>query len=349
MAQRKVRLGFVGTGMVANRQMRQARQVPGLEVVAAADINRQVLDEFCERHGIARRYLSYEKMLAEEELDAVTVALPPYLHAPATIAALEAGLHVICEKPMALSSAEARAMVRAAKKAGRVLGVYYRRRFSPGAVAVRRLIERGRLGKVYFVRVTGSRCRGRPYFDMPGFGSWFIKKKLAGGGVVMDLMGYDIDLVFWLLGFPRVKAVCAHCWQEIDRERARAAGLDIEEFAAVTLRLPNNVAVFIERGFAANVEDPNQILIFGSKAGVRMQPLTLYRYVRGELVGREVKPVPTTSFKGGPLGDFVREIRGKGPTRMCTAAQGLFITRVQEAIYESAKQGREIAVNICLR
>src|SRR5438093_1482961 len=191
--------------MIAHRSHAEAFQlIPEAEVVAVADVDRGRAQAMAEKYEIPQLFTSYEEMLAQADLDAVSVALPVFLHAPATIAALEAGKHVLCEKPMARSGAEAQAMVDAAKKNGRKLAVYWRNRFGARAIKAKQIIDAGELGRVYYVRTIGLRWRGRPGFDarMSSFGRWFGSKEQAGGGALMDLGGYHPDCVLGLLGLP---------------------------------------------------------------------------------------------------------------------------------------------------
>src|SRR5438874_9996013 len=165
--------------MIAHRSHAEAFQsVPEAEVVAVADVDPERAKTMAEKYGIPQVYGSYEELLARAAVDAVSVALPVFLHAPATIAALEAGKHVLCEKPMARSGAEAQAMVDAAKRSGKKLAVYWRNRFGARAMKAQQLIDTGELGQIYYTRTIGLRWRGRPGFDarMQSFGRWFGSK-----------------------------------------------------------------------------------------------------------------------------------------------------------------------------
>lgn len=338
-----INVGIIGTGMIAHGAHAEAFQaVKGVKVLAACDVDEKRLKAFAHKYHIPKLYTDYEKLVAADDLDAVAVALPVFLHAPATIAALQAGKHVLCEKPMAMDGAEAQAMVDAARRARKKLAIYYRRRFSADAVQAKRLIDRGDLGKVYYARSIQLRWRGRPGFDrrMAKFGKWFTRKKQAGGGPLMDLGGYDLDLLMGLLDFPKVKSCTAITFQEIDRQRARRAGFDLEDFAIGLVRLKDGRAISLESSFAGNIDEPTGHWLFGSKAGLRLSPLTLYRDRGGRKHAREIdcSRVRTTNA----VRQFVDAIRKDRPIAISSGREALIVTKIQDALYRSAEAGREM-------
>src|SRR5437660_5156372 len=271
--------------MIAQRSHAEAFQmVPEAEVVAVADVDLGRAQALADKYGVPQVFSSYEELLAKAEQDAVVVALPVFLHAPATIAALEAGKHVLCEKPMARSGAEAQAMVDAAKQAGKKLAVYWRNRFGARAMKAQQLVDAGELGPIYYTRTIGLRWRGRPGFDarMQSFGRWFGSKEQAGGGALMDIGGYNLDLVLGLLGFPKIVSASASTWRAIDRDRADREGYDVEDMAVGLIRLEGGAAISIESSFAGYIDEPNGAWLFGTKAGLRLEPLTLYRDQEGQ-------------------------------------------------------------------
>ena len=316
--------------------------VPEAEVVAVADVDLGRAQALADKYGVPQVFSSYEELLAQADVEAVSVALPVFVHAPATIAALEAGKHVLCEKPMARSGAEAQAMVDAARKNGRKLAVYWRNRFGARAIKAKQMIDAGDLGWVYYVRTIGLRWRGRPGFDarMAKFGRWFGSKEQAGGGALMDIGGYNLDLVLGLLGFPRVIAASAATYRAIDRERADREGYDVEDMAVGLLRLEKGTVVAIESSFAGNIEEPNGTWLFGSRAGLRLEPLTLYREKDGEKKVTDIDVADVTPLS--PTRQFVEAILNDEPIRICSGEEALIVTRVQELLYRSAEAGREV-------
>jgi len=340
----RVRIGIIGAGMIAHRSHAEAfQQVLEAEVVAVADVDEARVRAFAEKFEIPQIFTRYEELLARSDIDAVSVALPVFLHAPATVAALQAGKHVLCEKPMARTGAEAKAMVDAAQQSGRKLAVYWRNRFGARAIKAKQLIDSGELGKVYYVRTIGLRWRGRPGFDarMTSFGRWFGSKEQAGGGALMDIGGYNLDLVLGLLGFPRVLSASATTWRAIDRERADREGHDVEDLAVGLIRLEGGGVISIESSFAGNIDEPNGTWLFGTKAGLRLEPFTLYRDKGGQKEMVEIDATDVTSLS--PAGEFIRAIREDQPIAISSGEEALSVTRVQEMLYRSAEQGREVA------
>jgi predicted dehydrogenase len=341
-----VRVGIIGAGMIAHRSHAEAFQaLPGVEVAAVADVDEPRARAFAEKYQIPQVFTDYETMLARAEVDAVSVPLPVFLHAPATIAALRAGKHVLCEKPMARNSEEAQAMVDAARASGKKLAVYWRHRFGAQAIKARQLIESGELGRVYYVRTVGLRWRGRPSFDarMTRFGKWFGSVEQAGGGPLMDIGGYALDLVMGLLGFPRVHSASAVTFREIDRERMDREGYDVEDLAVGLIRLENGTSISIESSFAGNIDGPNGTWLFGTQAGLHLsesRTLTLFRDRDGE---KETVPIDTSQVVGTTAtAEFIRAIRDDTPIRTSSGEEALIVTRIQETLYRSAAAGREV-------
>jgi predicted dehydrogenase len=341
-----VKVGIIGAGMIAHGSHAEALQkLPGVEVVAVADVDGARAREFATKFRIPQVFTEYEAMLARAELDAVSVALPVFLHAPATIAALQAGKHVLCEKPMARTGAEAQSMVDAARASGKKLAVYWRNRFGAQAMKARQLVESGELGRVYYVRTIGLRWRGRPSFDarMTRFGKWFGSKEQAGGGPLMDIGGYALDLVMGILGFPKVRSASGVTFREIDRERADREGYDVEDLAVGLIRLENGACISIESSFAANIDEPDGTWLFGSRAGLQLdhgRPMTLYRDRDGQ---RETVEVDTSGVTGtSATAEFIRAIREDRPIAISSGDEALIVTKIQETLYRSAAAGHEV-------
>ncbi|MEK7765408.1 MAG: Gfo/Idh/MocA family oxidoreductase, partial [bacterium] len=213
-----LRVGVIGLGM-GKGHIRGYRAHPGARVVALADPDAKRLAACGDEFGIPGRYASGEEMIRKERLDVVSVATPNKFHAPLTIAALRAGAHVLCEKPMAMNAREAAAMLAAAKRARRRIMINFSYRFTAPAQALKREVERGALGHVYFARTMWHRSRG-----MPGFGGWFGQKALAGGGPLIDLGVHRIDLALWLMGAPQPVWALAGTYDRIARPLAKASG-----------------------------------------------------------------------------------------------------------------------------
>ena len=193
----KIRVGVIGLG-IGRHHIRGYQSHPNAEVVAIADLDETRLAEVGDQYGVSKRYPSGEQMIATEGLDVVSIATPNKYHKSLTIAALEAGCHVLCEKPMAMNAAEARDMLVAATKAGKRLMIDFSYRFSEQSQVLKAQVDAGVLGEVYFARTLWHRRRG-----LPRFGGWFGQKALSGGGPLIDLGVHRLDLALWLMGYPR--------------------------------------------------------------------------------------------------------------------------------------------------
>ena len=199
---RPLRAGIIGCGGIAQEGHIPGLLAAGVEIGAVCDANVARVQEVGERFAVASVYADYVELLARADLDLVTIGLPNALHAPVAVAALEAGKHVLCEKPMSVDSAGAEAMVAAARASGRLLSVNQHMRFDRTTLALRDAVASRALGEVYLADVRMTRQNG-----IPGYGSWFTSRDLAGQGALFDIGVHMLDLALFVLGFPEVVAV----------------------------------------------------------------------------------------------------------------------------------------------
>src|SRR5699024_10317974 len=202
--QRRLRAGVIGLGWAGQQHVAAYAADPRVDLVALSAKEEHLLASLGEEHGVPGRYTDWQQMIAEAELDVVSIATPTFLHAPMASAALEAGLHVLCEKPMAENSAGAARMVEAATRAGRVLDVSFNHRQRGDVAALRRVVDSGVLGKLYYAKTGWLRRQG-----IPGLGTWFTRAQSAGGGAMMDIGVHMLDMSLHLMGEPRVTAASA--------------------------------------------------------------------------------------------------------------------------------------------
>ena len=211
MAVKPLRVGVVGTGF-GRYHMEGFSQVPGVEILAICDLNKAEAQQFAGQYGAKHVFTSAKRMFAMDELDAVSIAVPNALHAPMTIDALSKGKHVLIEKPMTITPADAQKMADAAKKAGKLLMVEQALRFRPEAQLVKAYADRGEFGDMYYARSTWYRRKGWPHLHMPpdgtlGRGVWFLQKRLAGFGALGDIGVHLLDLAWYLMGTPKPVSV----------------------------------------------------------------------------------------------------------------------------------------------
>ncbi|OQA45503.1 MAG: putative oxidoreductase YcjS [Chloroflexi bacterium ADurb.Bin325] len=274
----KVRIGLIGVGQIGKVHLQRYREVAEAEVVAVADLRQDEAKRVAHEHGIPAVYTDYRDLLARDDIQSVDVALHNRLHAPVTIAALEAGKNVYCEKPISWCYAEARAMVEAAQQHGRMLHVQLNTIYTPEARAAKRLIRDGQLGEIYYAKSSHYRRRGRPWVD--GYGTpAFVQREAAGGGALVDMAVYHISRMLWLLDNPAVQSVSGNTYQRLDNmyEERRASGnYNVEELGMGLVRLAGNITYFMEEAWAIQADQADADYVFGSHAGLRVEPLRYF-------------------------------------------------------------------------
>ena len=277
MADSKIRIGFVGVGQIGKSHLERYSKIEGAEIVAAADLDEGELARVAEQYGIPNTYTSFRELLERDDIQAVDVCLHNNLHAPVTIAALEAGKHVYCEKPIAGSYCDGKAMVDAAGRCGQKLSIQLGTLFSKETKAAKRLIEDGKLGKVYHARSCGFRRRGRPFVD--GYGTDnFVKKEIASGGALFDMGVYHIAQMLYLISLPEVERVTGKIYQEtgMDPGRRASSGYNVEELGMGFVRFADGVTMDIIESWAIHLNPFEGSSVVGSGGGVRLNPFSFH-------------------------------------------------------------------------
>lgn len=349
----KVRIGVIGVGQIGKHHLRQYQEVPEAEVVAIADIREDEARRVAQEFGIPHVYTDYHDLLRRDDIQSVDVALHNRLHAPVTIDALEAGKNVYCEKPMSWTYCEARRMVDTAKRLGRLLHIQLATLYSPEARAAKRLIDEGRLGEIYYAKSSHYRRRGRPYVD--GYGTaQFVQRATAGGGAMLDMAVYHIGRMMWLLGNPAVEAVSGRTYQKLDNmyaDRRANSGYDAEELGMGLVRLAGGVTYFIEEAWAIHSDQPDGDHIFGSQAGLRVEPFSFFTTFSDIEMDAtfDLKTAdwrwhqcdPTTAGFDNSQRHWVWAQLGRVPL-LDTAGIALKTAEISEGIYLSSHLGREV-------
>lgn len=337
-----LKVGIIGVGAIGRHHLRGLADCPEAEVIAIADVNEVTLEAVADEFGIASTTTDYRELLEEEGLQAVVVCTPPFMHALPTMDAAAKGLHVLCEKPMALSASEARAMVEACEKAGVKLGICHARsRFSAAAEAARQYVQSGSLGDIYYGRVSTFRRRGRPGLDMMLNSKWFLDASQAGGGALFDIGCYDLDLFLYLLGSPEPEAVTAITFRGLETPPEINFVYDVEEHASLFVRFAGGLAATFETAWAANMDGGDGLRLFGTKGGLRLKPFTVYMQQHGQ----PVDITPQIRGNGGPSNalqrDFVSACLHDHPPKT-PGSDGAKIMEIMTAAYQSAELGREV-------
>jgi predicted dehydrogenase len=355
MSEAKIRVGIIGCGQIAQHHMRTYKNIPDAEMVVCCDLNEEVAKRASENFGIPDHVTDFRAVLARPDVDAVDVCLYNNLHAPITIAALEVGKHVYCEKPMAGSYVDAEAMLEKARETGKHLHIQLSTLYLNEARAARYLIDRGELGHIYHARSTGFRRRGRPYVD--GYATPpFVQKKHAAGGALYDMGVYHIAQMLFLLGNPKVVRVSGKIYQEIemDEKRREISQYDVEELGTGFVRFENQLTLDIIEAWAINLDKFEGSSIVGSKAGIRLDPFGFYQNI-GDIAMFSSADLGSAAFRWATLGEtgeyysdsqkhWIAALQGKVPL-ISTAEIALNTMLISEAIYLSDKLEREVTAD----
>lgn len=341
-----LRVGVIGLGM-GRAHIQGYQSHPGAEVVAVADLNKDRLQAVADECKVPQRYISAQEMLDKEGLDVVSIATPNKFHKPLTLAAFKAGCHVLCEKPMAMNAAEGREMIAASKKAKKRLMINFSFRFKEQSWALKKQVESGILGDIYFARTVWHRRRGIP-------SGWFGQKALAGGGPLIDLGVHRLDLALWLMNYPKPEWVMSSAYNKIVGPLAKKEkkSFDVEDFAAGFIKFKNGMTLEVEASWAANIAELEfmETRLFGTKGGLVQRNLGEgYKFEAEIYVEREgcqfdmkLHP-PVPAVKGGPH-HFINCIQNKTP-HIATGEEGLIVMELLDTIYLSAKKGAPVKIN----
>jgi len=344
---KKLRIGIIGLGMGGAHADHYLTH-PAAEIAAIADPDTNRLNKTGEKHRAAARYTDGMAMLKKEKLDVVSVATPNKFHMPYTLAALRAGAHVLCEKPMAMNAAEARKMLAAARQARRKLMINFSFRFTPQSWALKKQADTGILGNIYFARSVWHRRRG-----LPGFGGWFGQKALAGGGPLIDLGVHRLDLALWLMGHPKPVWVMAGAYNPIGARLAREQKkkFDVEDLAAGMIRFSNGATLILEASWAANIRERElmETRLLGDKGGLVQRNIgegyefEAELYVEREGCQFDMKLHPPVPDAKSAMAHFLDSIVSNKP-HTATGEEGLVVMELLDALYASAKTGRPLKI-----
>ncbi|MBM3187360.1 MAG: Gfo/Idh/MocA family oxidoreductase [Chloroflexi bacterium] len=344
-----VQVGIVGLGM-GRHHARAYAATAKAAIVALCDLRPDLLAEYHALYPQTTTYSRYEEMFARPGLDAVSVALPNHLHAQVTIAALRAGLHVLCEKPMAMNAREAEEMLRVSRETGKKLMIHFNYRFSAPSQFLKAYVDEGRLGQIYYARTRWLRARG-----IPKMGSWFGIKRLSGGGPLIDLGVHRLDLALWLMGYPRAVSVSASACDLLGARLAKESGAeyDVEDLATALIRLENGATLNLEVSWAGGTEKREDMLtaIYGTE-GAAIQRNTGEGYdfealALADVAGHLTQISPRLYPRQAPSAiehfcDCI--LNDRAPE--ASAENGVEMMRILDAIYTSAAQGREVRLDV---
>lgn len=359
---KKIKVGIIGTGWIAEAHVLNYLKCPDVEIVAAADLVDGKAEKFCKANGIegVRLYPDHKSMIDNEELDAVSVCTYNRTHAECSIYALEHGVNVLLEKPMCVTLDEAVAICKAEKKSGKILSIGFQPRFDENMKMLKKVVETGELGDIYYIQTGGGRRRGIP----TPYGTSFIEDETAGLGALADIGCYSLDMVLNAVGYPKPLTVSGYTSDFFGKDPVTypnhpeyAEKFGVDDFAAAFIRLEGGIVLDFRIAWAMNLDTPGDTIILGKKAGLRIPstecwngsiggPLKIYRTIAGSDVETEIPE------RDNGEDNFYKKIRlfvdavKYGKPAPVPSSQILYNQAIIDGIARSAKLGREVEINI---
>ena len=346
-----VRLGLIGAGGISNQHCRTMAQIEGAEIVAAADISEPNLQRAQERWGIPDLYTDYHEMLGRDDIQAVLVCTPTAVHGAPTVAALRAGKHVLCEKPMEASLERAIEMVRAAHESGKILMIALKLRFSPQVKKAKAIVDAGTLGEIYYAETVADRRRGAP-------GGSFIRKSTAGLGACADIGVYALDTALYLMGHPKPVAVSGITTDVLTKNctwNPELRKTEVEEFACGWVLFDNGIRMVFKTAWCMNMDSLGGTIFLGTQAGLRIgvgevrgprEGVFVYGDRDGEMYDEaytEFEPVDVFLAEDTA---FVNAVRNGLPSPIPPDEVLLTQLIIQGVVDSQAQGGREVEIHV---
>ncbi|MFD1849562.1 Gfo/Idh/MocA family protein [Oceanobacillus bengalensis] len=336
----KLKMGIIGVGGIA-----QSRHIPSyqqlkekVELVAVYDTNQTRAQEVAEKNHIPFVFSNYNDLF--EEVDAVTICTPNKFHAEISIAALDAGVHVLCEKPMAMNARECELMIEAAEKSNKLLSIAYHYRWLESAMLAKK--SSPEIGDPLVTRVQALRRR-----KVPGWGV-FTNKELQGGGSLIDYGCHYLDLALWLLNDPEPVAVMGKTYNRLSKMPNQLNDwgtfdhqtFDVDDHVSAYITFENDISMLFECTWAANIkEDQVHLSISGTNGGMNVFPYEFYQPKHGAFMTTEAS-VKDNQKTAGYLQakNFVESCLGEAAL-ISKAAHAMKVTRIIDSIYQSNQCG----------
>lgn len=348
---RTVKLGLIGAGGIAQAHCRAMSEVSGVKIIAASDLVKANAERTAERWGIPKTFTDYNEMLKMDELDGVVVCTPTAVHAPPTVAALKAGKHVLCEKPMEASLEAATEMVGTAHKTGKILMIALKLRYTPQVIKAKEIIDAGTLGDIYYAETVADRRRGNP-------GGSFIRKATAGFGAAADIGVYALDTALYLMGHPKPVAVSGITSNYLSLHNTwnpRLKETEVEDFACGWVVFDNGARLVFKTCWCMNMDSLGGTIFLGTKAGLRIgvgevrgpqEGVTLYRDEFGLPTDIHIPTRGSVDVFKAEDTAFVDAVREGKPSPI--DPDGMLLTNVifQGVIDSANADGREVEVTV---
>ena len=364
---KKIRVGIIGTGWIAEAHMDSYLRQPDVEVVAGADLVEGKAEAFFEKFGVeAKCYSSHKEMLDDEslKLDAVSVCTYNRTHAECAIYALKKGVNVMLEKPMCVTLEEALEIRKAEKESGKIISIGFQPRLDENMKMIKKIVDSGALGKVYYIQTGGGRRRGIP----TPFGTTFIEDATAGIGALGDIGCYSLDMVLNAIGYPKPLTVSGYksnffgtrpdySGYVAQGKPEYAEKFQVDDFAAAFIRLEGDIVLDFRIAWAMNMDTPGDTIILGTEGGLRIPStecwngsvggaMKLYHEVCGQQTETEIPIIPSNeNLFDLKIRSFVDAVKN-GTEAPVPTSQIIYNQAILDGIFKSAEAGREIEVEI---
>ncbi|MGG1638462.1 Gfo/Idh/MocA family protein [Paenibacillus sp. NRS-1760] len=348
----KVNIGVIGAGSISEVHLNAYAGNPEVNLYAICDLNEERAQNKATRFGAQKVFTDYRELLADPAIDAVSICTWNNSHAEISIAAVEAGKHVLVEKPLCKTVAEAERVEQAVKNSGKVLQVGFVRRYGSNTDVLQRFISAGELGSIYYAKATCLRRLGNP-------GGWFSDKERSGGGPLIDLGVHIIDLCWYLMGKPKVKSISGNTYRQLGN-RANVQNLSfykasdydsskntVEDLANALIRFDNGASLLVDVSFTLHAKkDEITVKIFGDKGGAEIEPELFIVAEKHDTILNITPQVDQLGFDfasgfQNEINHFIDSCLGRKET-LSPVQDGLEVMKMLCGIYESAEKGEEI-------
>ncbi len=341
---KQLEIGIIGLGAMGPSHAKTCASLPDVHLKAISDISPERLKTVAADLNVQEQYQDGFEMIEKANLDAVIIALPNHLHAKFSIKALQNGLHVLVEKPIATNVAEAEAIIKASCEANKTLMINFNQRFKPLHLAARDIIATGKLGEIYYAKTKWLRRKGIPWWYEAG-GKGALSTEIAGGGPLIDLGIHQLDLALSMMGFPEVVSVDGTTFYGLGKKQGELKKINyaLEDAGVALIRFKNNQMLFLEASWTMHCKnkDVQETILYGDKGGMRLAD-TVEIYFEQDGIQMDSTITKYDGAKEGDLvGHFCRVVQGK-ETQIISGEQALLGLRILKAVYESAKTGKTV-------
>ena len=332
----KTRVAVIGLGSVAQMvHLPNLMKIKNADISAVAEINKNTLNLVADKFNVKKRFLNYNDLLNDDQIDAIIISTPTHLHKQMAIDCLNSGKDVLVEKPIARNVKEGEEIIECAKKNNRILMVGMNLRYRPDSMLIRSLIDAGEIGEPYYIKCGWIRKQSSSE-------KWFNRREEAGGGVILDLGINLIDLALWLVDYPDVVSIRTKSYHHNSR--------NLEDTALSFIRCEKNVTISIEASWCmAEGKDIFFTNVYGKKGSIGINPFKMIKIIGAEQIdlGSTMNESPTEAFKKSYLNElksFIGAVKGHNPV-FSSGEEALQLLKIIETMYNSAEKDQEIRIS----